>query len=329
MRDFVPILAEPVTELPPVGKYGFEAKWDGFRCILERAADGTVHLQSRQGTALTVAFSDIAEAAQRDFPEEVLLDGEVVIWHGGRLDFGRLQRRLNRRLATVRREIAQSPAHFVAFDLLRRAGEDLTERTYRRRRDGLEALFEEWHLTPPWTLCPVTYDRQEARRWMQEWAAAGIEGIVAKNVRQPYRPGVRGWIKVRTRHTAEAITGAITGTLDCPASVLLARLDERQNLRFVGRSVPLARQLSREMGAQLLPAASGHPWRGRVFSAGWGSRETLRVTLVAPELVVEVSGDTAVDAGRWRHPVRVQRLRSDMTTSDVALFGSGNGPSAG
>ncbi|MFI2236484.1 ATP-dependent DNA ligase [Streptomyces chrestomyceticus] len=164
---------------------------------------------------------------------------------------------------------------------------------------------------------------------MQEWAAAGIEGIVAKNVRQPYRPGVRGWIKVRTRHTTEAITGAITGTLDCPTSVLLARWDERQHLRFVGRSTPLARQLSREMGAQLLPAAADHPWHGRVFSAGWGSRETLRVTPVAPELVVEISGDTAVDAGRWRHPVRVQRLRSDVTTSDVPLFGSGNEPSAG
>ncbi|RSO06927.1 hypothetical protein DMH18_26090 [Streptomyces sp. WAC 06783] len=113
MSDLAPILAEPVAELPVAGAYAFETKWDGFRCLLHRADDGTIRLQSRRGTSLTTAFSDIAEAAERDFPEEILLDGEVVIWHDGRLDFGRLQRRLNRKAATVRREIAQSPAHYV------------------------------------------------------------------------------------------------------------------------------------------------------------------------------------------------------------------------
>ncbi|WP_260475833.1 ATP-dependent DNA ligase [Streptomyces sp. WAC 06725] len=329
MSDLAPILAEPVAELPVAGAYAFETKWDGFRCLLHRADDGTIRLQSRRGTSLTTAFSDIAEAAERDFPEGILLDGEVVIWHDGRLDFGRLQRRLNRKAATVRREIAQSPAHYVAFDLLRRAREDLVGLSYERRRSRLEALFAEWSLAPPWTLCPMTRDRQEAMRWMRQWAAAGIEGVVVKNLRQPYKPGVRGWSKVRTRHTTEAIIGAVTGTVDRPGSVLLARLDERQRMRFVGRSTPLTDALSRSVKVQLSPAAADHPWRSRVFSAGWGSRETLQVTLVAPELVAEVSGDTAVDAGRWRHPVRVLRLRSDLASPDVPLFGTGNEPSAG
>ncbi|WP_185836832.1 hypothetical protein [Streptomyces sp. WAC 06783] len=92
-----------------------------------------------------------------------------------------------------------------AFDLLRRAGEDLVGLSYERRRSRLEALFAEWSLAPPWTLCPMTRDRQEAMRWMRQWAAAGIEGVVVKNLRQPCKPRVRGWSEVRTRHTTEAI----------------------------------------------------------------------------------------------------------------------------
>lgn len=149
-------------------------------------------MRSRRGTALTVAFSDIAAAAQRDLPDGgVLLDGELVIWHEGRLAFDRLQRRMNRTAASVAGEIRAAPAHFVAFDVLHLAGENLMPQQYLRRRERLERLFAEEALGPPWTLCPMTLDRAEAERWMQEWAQAdvGLEGIAAKKLNQPYRPG--------------------------------------------------------------------------------------------------------------------------------------------
>ncbi len=317
------MLAAPVAVLPAAG-VAYEAKWDGYRCLLARHCDGRVELRSRRGTALAVAFCDIAAAAQRDLPEDgVLLDGELVVWHEGRLAFDRLQRRMNRTAASVVREIREAPAHFVAFDLLHLAGENLMPQPYLRRRERLERLFAEEGLKPPWTLCPMTLDRAEAERWVHEWAAAdvGLEGIVAKKLDQPYRPGARAWSKLRIRHTTEAVIGGVTGTLTRPTGVLLGRFDASGRLRYVGRSTPLSAQADRQLVGQLEPAAADHPWHGRSFSAGWGSRETLSADLAEPDLVAEVSADTAVDAGRWRHPVRVLRVRADMVPQDAPLFG--------
>ncbi|MEU5241662.1 ATP-dependent DNA ligase [Streptomyces lydicus] len=315
------MLASPVDELP-TGGVAYEAKWDGFRAFLARPAGGPAQLRSRRGTSLTVAFGDIAAAAERDLPDESLvLDGELLIWADGRLRFERLQRRMNRTAAAVAREIREAPAHFVAFDLLHR-GEDLMRLPYEQRRRELERLFTEAELGPPWTLCPMTLERSEAERWMRQWAAAdvGLEGVVVKRLREPYRPGVRAWRKVRIRNTSEAVIGAVTGSLHQPTSVLLGRFDQAGRLRYVGRSTTLPRRLGQTVACGLVPAAAGHPWRGRSFSAGWGTGRTLSVTLVEPTLVVEVSGDTAVDAGRWRHPVRVVRVRGDMAPRDIPRF---------
>lgn len=146
MRVPEPMLAVPVDVLPLAG-VAYEGKWDGYRCLLARHPDGRVELRSRRGTALTVAFGDIAAAAERDLPGSgVLLDGELVVWHEGRLAFDRLQRRLNRTAATVAREIREAPAHFVAFDVLHLADEDLMVQPYLRRRERLERFFAEERL---------------------------------------------------------------------------------------------------------------------------------------------------------------------------------------
>ncbi|WP_327687896.1 hypothetical protein [Streptomyces tubercidicus] len=110
-------------------------------------------------------------------------------------------------------EIREAPAHYVAFDCLQFAGENVMRLPYEQRRRKLEQLFAEAELGPPWTLCPMTRDRNQALRWMREWAAAdaGLEGIVAKKLSEPYRPGVRGWSKIRVRATTEAVVGAVTG----------------------------------------------------------------------------------------------------------------------
>ncbi|MFG2440710.1 ATP-dependent DNA ligase [Streptomyces sp. NPDC048508] len=315
------MLAKPV-ETPPTGPYAYEAKWDGFRAIISRDPAGAVEIRSRQGTLLNSGFPEITTAARALPP--VILDGEIVIWHDGRLAFERLLRRLNRRPAHVEAEVRSSPAHFVAFDLLRvdSPDGDLTPLPYRDRRARLEALFDEQELQPPWTLCPMTLDRDEALSWMREWAPAGIEGIVAKRVTGVYQGGMRGWEKARVRHTSEAIVGAVTGRIQAPSTLLLARQDEDGRLHFVGRTSVLSRVTAASVGHLLsLQEAGQHPWRGRRFSAGWGSTEMLEVQLVEPSVVVEVSVDISLDVGgRWRHPVRLERARPDLGVSDVQPF---------
>lgn len=324
-----PMLATPVAALPGAG-YAFEPKWDGYRALLARPAGGPVRLVSRRGTPMAAAFPEIAGAAERDLPRGTLLDGELVIWHQGRLAFELLQQRLGRTASSAARLAHQVPAHYVAFDLLHRGETDLMAWPYRERRDALEALFAEEQLGPPWTLCPMTTDPAQAAQWLRpEWAQAGIEGVVAKLPNRSYAPGRRGWLKYRSRDSTEAVIGAVTGSLRRPRTVLLGRLDDAGRLRYVGRSTELSAAAARDLAAQLAPAVAGHPWQGRTFSAGWGTRETLDVTLVAPDLVAEVSADTAVDAGRWRHPVRFQRLHPDLAAQDAPAFGAGNQPAAG
>ncbi|MEW2434292.1 ATP-dependent DNA ligase [Streptomyces caniferus] len=316
------VMLARAADVLPAGPYAYEAKWDGFRCLAVRPAGGRTRLLSRKGTDLTRAFSDIAAAVDRDLPgdRDEIFDGELVVFAGQRLDFSRLQKRLSRRGAALAREM-ETPAHYVVFDVLA-YGEGLTALPYRRRRDQLERVFRDLALGPPLTLCPMTLDRAEAQTWMAEWAAVGIEGCVAKALSQKYEEDRRGWIKVRQRTTHEAIVGAVTGTVRRPAGVLLGRYDSHGRLRYAGRSVPLAKEVREDLAERLVPAADDHPWTGYTFSAAWGSREVLHTTLVMPDIVAEFSGDTAVDQGRWRHPVRLLRLRVDLEPADVPGFGS-------
>ncbi|MFD4867855.1 hypothetical protein [Streptomyces sp. NPDC058412] len=151
-----------------------------------------VLLQSRRGTDLTPAFPEIAEAAAV-LGDTTVLDGEVVIYRSGRLAFAALQQRLHRTSRTVARLAAANPAHFVAFDLLARGGDLALAWPYRQRRAALAAVFRERDLAAPWALTPSTTDIRQARQWIREWLAVGVEGVVAKGMAQPYRPGVRGW----------------------------------------------------------------------------------------------------------------------------------------
>ncbi|GAB2768512.1 hypothetical protein [Streptomyces bullii] len=120
------------------------------------------------------------------------------------------------------------------------------------------------------------------------------------------------------REPTYAIVGAVTGTLAAPTSLLLGRFDDSGRLQYAGRTTTLAQTASSTVAGLLAPAQGGHPWTGWSFSAGWGSRETLDVTLVEPELVVEVGVDVARDASsRWHHPARLHRARPDLSPADV------------
>ncbi|MFF2721393.1 ATP-dependent DNA ligase [Streptomyces sp. NPDC058011] len=319
-----PMLAEPVNNpaLPP--GWAAEPKWDGYRALLARYADGRVVIRSRRGTDMTAAFPEITRAAA-SLPAgvEFAMDGELVVWEEGRVAFERLQGRLNRTAAGAARMAAQWPAHYVAFDLLRLNGTDpdLTAKPYAARRAALEQLFTDQALPPPWTLCPSTTDPATAAEWL-DWSAVGMEGLVLKNLRGTYRPTTRAWRKYRVAHTSDAIIGAVSRSLTDPATALLGRYDQAGRLRYTGRSTVLSRPLATALPALLSPAREEHPWTGRTFSASWGSKAALTVALVVPELVAEVRADVSRDsAGRWRHPVKLVRVRDDLAPADVPLFG--------
>ncbi|MFE6130084.1 ATP-dependent DNA ligase [Streptomyces sp. NPDC056437] len=293
----------------------FEPKYDGYR-LLVFVHGGEVFLQSRNLRDLTGAFPEIAEAAAA-LGEDVVLDGEVVIHTGGRLDFSALQQRLNQRPSTTARLAIEQPAHFIAFDLLEHAGTDMLTWPFVERRAALESFFQGHDLHTPWQLSPTTEDRGLAEQWLTEWGGLGVEGVVAKGAQQPYLAGRRGWFKIRARDTAEAVVGAVTGPVTRPNALLLGRYTRSGRLRLVARTAPLPLALRDEIGVLLTPADPGHPWWGIRLTVAWGSREPLSFTCVVPELVVEFLGDTAIDSGRWRHSVRAQRTRTDLARRDI------------
>jgi ATP-dependent DNA ligase len=171
--------------------------------------------------------------------EDVVLDGEAVVYSSGGLDFTALRTRMNRRPDTVAQLAADQPAHFIAFDLLEHEGTQMFDWPYRERRAALVSLFQGHGLQAPWALTPSTTDREQAERWLKEWAGVGVEGVVAKGADQPYLPGRRGWRKIRARDTAEAIVGAVTGPFTYPSTLLLGRYSPSGRLRLVARTTQL------------------------------------------------------------------------------------------
>jgi ATP-dependent DNA ligase len=320
-----PMLAAAVDGVPAAdalpGGTVWEPKFDGFRAFV--SVGERVTITSRRGKDLTQWFPDVADAAGSQLSGRLLLDGELVVWAERRFDFTALQQRLvaGRRLAEL---VAERPASLVAFDLLTASGEDLMERPWRQRRARLEAVMADTRA--PLQLCPATTDREEALVWYDAWAALGIEGLVAKGQGQPYVPGRRGWLKVRHRHGAEAVVGAVIGRLEVPERLVLGAFDDAGVLRVVGSTGPLDVGSAQAVGAVLSPPQGGpHPWPTQlpsVLLGGLAGRRPARaVALADPSVVVEVSVDTAFDRGRWRHLARFVRLRPDVDARDVTVAG--------
>ncbi|MBD0419302.1 ATP-dependent DNA ligase [Streptomyces sp. TRM S81-3] len=294
---------------------------DGYRALLF-AGPGRAYLQSRNGADLSGAFPEIT-AAGRALREPLVLDGELVVASEGRLDFGQLQQRAWRHGAGARQAARTTPAHLIVFDVLDTADGPLLDEPYRARRALLEALFAEGVLAAPFVLCPATTDRAMAEDWLDPaWGAAGIEGVVVKGLSQRYQPARRGWIKVRARASAEAVVASVTGRVTAPSTLLLGRYDQAGRLRFIARTSPLSATARREVGGLLYPGGAEHPWQHRRFAVGWGSREMIDHRPVAPDVVVEFAGDSAVDEGRYRHPVRYLRVRDDLSR----CFSTAGGP---
>jgi ATP-dependent DNA ligase len=190
-----PVKPTTSTELPvgKLGEWSYEPKFDGFRCVAF-ACGGRVRLQSRQQRGLTRYFPEVA-AAVGALDVDVVLDGELVVWRHGRLDFVALQQRIHPAESRADALARSMPASYVVFDLLEVTGTDLRRRPYLERRTCLEYLVSR-QLPHGLVMMPASDDPAVAEQWLINHGAAGIEGVVAKRCRQSYRPGKTKWHKV-------------------------------------------------------------------------------------------------------------------------------------
>ncbi len=322
-------LARVVAQLPNAealpGGAMYEPKWDGYRLVIFRG-DDTVTLWSRQGKNLTQAFPDLADAALEQLPDGCVVDGEAVVWENGRLNFDALQGRLGARAFNRARMVRERPASFAAFDVLAVADRDIRHVPLEGRRMLLEELALGWE--PPLNLSPVTRDVDEARRWLDELSASGIEGLVVKGAGQRYEGGRREWLKVKHRDVLDVVAGAVLGPIDRPEQVVVG-LPVDGELRIVGRSSPLNSTVARSLAAHLRPPVGEHPWPAEVKPGALdrfnnrGSSDPVQLTLVDP-IVVEISADVAWSGRSFRHAVRYLRARPELDPAEVPPRSAGS-----
>ncbi|MGP3925457.1 ATP-dependent DNA ligase [Streptomyces sp. 8N616] len=262
-------LARSVNALPR-GNYAYEPKFDGHRLVVFRTEQG-VQLQARSGRVVTDSFPDLARAAEA-LPAGTVLDGEVVVWTGGRIDFAAVQKRAlagRTRAAALAREL---PASYAAFDLLGTGSSDLRRLPYERRRAALVELLAP--LGPPLQPVPMTTDPETAATWYESLRAAGVEGLVMKRLDHPYRGGRRDWQKLRHSETRDAVVVGYTGPRARPRNLVLV-LPGDDTPAVSGRLPPglqarLAELLGGDGGTETTPD-------GTIY------------TPVSPDLTVEVS----------------------------------------
>ncbi|WP_232548694.1 ATP-dependent DNA ligase [Propioniciclava soli] len=319
-----PMLARSVPNIPEgrPGEFAYEPKWDGFRCIVARDGDH-VDLWSRSRKRLTEYFPDVADAARRHLPPQVVLDAELIVRTGAtgaeRLDWEALSLRIHPARKRVVERAALTPAELVCFDLLALADVDLTSLPQATRRDALAQVVGGMadagvHLSR------TTNDAAEARAWFERFEGAGLDGVVAKPTASPYAPGRRTMLKVKHERTAEAVvigygrsrSGHGVGSLHLglyTSGVLvpvggIGALPDAARAQLVDALAPLVLTGSE---------ADAAPAPAQLTRAGVRDFVPLR-----PELVVEVAFDQ-LEGARFRHAVTFRRWRPDRDPESCLL----------
>jgi ATP-dependent DNA ligase len=325
MPPLAPMLAKSVSAIPPDASY--EPKWDGFRSLIFRDGD-EVELGSRNERPMTRYFPELVEAVRAELPERCVVDGEIVVATDAGLDFDTLQQRIHPAVSRVTMLSQQTPASFIAFDLLALGDDDLTGRPFAERRaalvDALAAAGAPIHLTP------ATTDRDLAQRWFTEFEGAGLDGVVAKPLDGTYQPDKRVMFKIKHERTADCVvagfrwhkTGPIVGSL------LLGLYNDNGDLQHIGvaASFPTAKRKALVAELEPLRLADGdtHPWQEWADAEAndtrrlpgavsrWNAKKDLSFVPLRPERVIEVRYDH-MEGNRFRHTAQFNRWRPDRT----------------
>jgi ATP-dependent DNA ligase len=323
MPPVAPMLAKSVPRIP-AGALSFEPKWDGFRSIIFRDGD-EVEIGSRNGKPMTRYFPEIVEAVKANLPERCVVDGEIVVVVGERLEFEVLQQRIHPAISRVTRLSKETPASFIAFDLLASGDEDYTTRPFAQRRALLEQALVK--AQPPIHLTPATTDHGLAEQWFEQFEGAGLDGVVAKPLEGTYEPDRRVMFKIKHERTADCVVAGYrvhTTDADSIGSLLLGLYTDAGELMSVGviGAFPVARR--KELFVELQPLVTtfdDHPWAWAREEEGtrtprnaegsrWAVGKDLSFTPLRPDRVVEVRYEH-MEGIRFRHTAQFNRWRPD------------------
>lgn len=338
MPPVQPMLAKSVQGIPDPAKYSggelpglsFEPKWDGFRCIVFRDGD-EVELTSRNTKSLTRYFPEVVAAMKQQLPERCVLDGELFVASGGRLEFETLQERIHPAASRVAMLSEKTPAGFVAFDLLALGDESYVARPFAERRMALEQSLK--GIDGRCYLTRTTTDPVEAEEWFTRFEGAGLDGVVAKPRNAPYVQNGRTMLKIKHERTADVVIAGYrehkTSTPEQPLlGSLLLGLYADGKLQHVGVSASFTAQRRAELIRELQPLACAiedHPWgewagpsprlvanpdRVPGTQSRWSAGKDLSFTPLRPELVLEVKYDH-MEGRRFRHTAQFKRWRPD------------------
>ena len=324
------MLAKLTEGIPEGDGWLYEPKWDGFRCIVFRDGD-TLELASRNERPFTRYFPELLAPLLAELPQQCVVDGEIVLPAADDrgLDFDALLQRIHPAESRVRRLAAETPASFVAFDLLALGDRDLMNEPLTVRHAVLVDAFTD--VKPPIYLCPFTSDAQVAQRWFTEFEGAGLDGVIAKRVTDPYTPDKRTMVKVKHRRTADCVVAGYRVHKDGKGvgSLLLGLFDSEGKLNHVGVAASFTAKRRTELLAEMEPlthdATAAHPWREwaewqhaatdpgqRLPGAGsrWNAGKDLTWVPLRIERVAEVTFGQ-LQEGRFRHGSQFLRWRAD------------------
>jgi ATP-dependent DNA ligase len=319
MPPVAPMLARATRQVP-VGDFLYEPKWDGFRCLIFRDGD-EVELGSRGEKSLTRYFPEIVAGARRELPERCVLDGELVVAGPSGLDFDLLSQRIHPAASRVERLTTETPAAFVAFDILALGDEDLRTRPFAERRHRLEEALAT--ALPPLRITPITSDPAVAADWFRRFEGAGLDGVVAKSTTLEYRPDQRVMWKIKHERTGDFVVGGFRWYAADRSVVgsLMLGLYEGDTLHHVGVIGAFPAEQRRQLVAALTPFRDpvDHPWADWAAVAGhmpaalghrWNVGKDLSFEPLRPELVVEAAFEH-LQGRRIRHTARFRRWRPD------------------
>ena len=304
-----PQLARSAKQLPEGEGWRYEPKWDGFRTIAFR--DGAdVELQSRGGKPMNRYFPDVVEQLSAMPVDRAVLDGEMIVVVDGVQEFDLLSQRIHPAASRVERLAHETPAAYVAFDLLALDDESLLGLPYAERRERLVALD-----LGPVELTPVTGDLEAARQWL-----TGVsEGVIAKQAAASYLPGERrGMVKVKRVRTADCVVSAFRfgKEPDTVGSLILGLYDDAGELHVVGHTSGFTAKQKRELLGFLEPYRTHE--RGSGDPSRWKSDEELVWEGLRPELVCEIAFDH-ITGRRIRHGAKFLRWRDDKAPEECLM----------
>jgi ATP-dependent DNA ligase len=336
-----PMLSSAAAALPQGEGWLFEPKWDGFRTLVFRDGD-EILLQSRDEKPMNRYFPELGAPLAAALPERCVLDGEIVIAGSDGLDFEALLLRIHPAESRVKLLASQTPASYVAWDLLAIGNEDLRGTPLAKRRERLEKVLAK--AVAPVHLSPATHDRKLAEDWFSRFEGAGLDGVMAKRLDEPYQAGERTMIKVKHRRTADCVVAGFrwhkNGAGTMVGSLLLGLYDKKGTLHHVGVTAAFTTEVRKKLVAELAPlrknALADHPWRDWAAAqeeasaregsnkaaqrlpgatSRWNRGKDLSWEPLRPERVVEVAYDH-MQGDRFRHAAQFVRWRPDKRPQD-------------